>query len=96
VDITVPAGVYRSDAQHVAVLDSGAPGIYLPRQSFDLAVQYFQGLITTESHEDGDRILVDCKKPQLLELKMHNRWYAVDPLDMLVPNSRRVVNGTEV
>jgi hypothetical protein len=95
-DIAVPAGLYRQDAKHIAALDSGAPAIYLPVQSFYAAVQQFDGLTTLESHENGDKVFFECKKHQVLELKMHGLWMPVDPLDLLVPNSRRVVNGTEM
>lgn len=94
IEIPVAPGRYRTDAQHVAVLDSGAPSIYLPWQTFQLAVNKFHGLIFMEPHEDGDRILFECARAQLLELQIHGRWFTVDALDMLVPNSRRIVNGT--
>lgn len=95
-DVAITSGLYRNDSQHVAVLDSGAPSIYFPRQSFEAAVQQFHGLTTVQSYDDGDKIFFDCGVPQLLELKMHGRWFSLDPLDMLMASPRRLVNGTEM
>jgi len=95
-DVAVTPGFYRSDAQHVAVLDSGAPGIYVPRQIFDAAARQVYGSSSVRSHREGDRILFECGMPQLLEFKMHGRWFTVDPLDMLMAGSRQLVNGSEM
>jgi hypothetical protein len=78
------------------VLDSGASGIYLPRQAFDTAVQNFDGLTAVESNGNGDEVFFECAKPQLLEPQMHGQWLPVDSLDIFVPNSQHEVNGTEL
>jgi hypothetical protein len=95
-DITITPGLYRTDSQHVAVLDSGAPSIYVPRQIFQAAAQQVHGFSTVHSYREGDKIFFDCEVPQLLELKLHGRWFPLDPLDMLMAGSRQLVNGTEL
>jgi hypothetical protein len=95
-NVAITSGQYRTDSQHVAVLDSGAPSIYVPHQMFEAAAQQVHGLSTVQSYREGDKIFFDCKVPQLLELKLHGRWFSLDPLDMLMAGSRRLVNGTEL
>lgn len=93
-ELPVSPGHLRSDQQHVSVLDTGASDIYLRRQDFYAIVEHLDGITATEMHRLGDKVYVECDKPQLIEFKFHARWFPVDPLDMLVAGSRQVVNGT--
>jgi hypothetical protein len=63
---------------------------------FEAAAQQVHGLSTVQSYREGDKIFFDCEVPQLLELKLHGRWFSLDPLDMLMAGSRHLVNGTEL
>lgn len=96
VDIAISPGRHRTDSQHVAVLDSGAPSIYFPRQIFEAAAQQVRGSSAVRSYKEGDKIFFDCKVPQLLELKLHGQWFSLNPLDMLMAGARHVMNGTEL
>ncbi|KAF2125131.1 acid protease [Dothidotthia symphoricarpi CBS 119687] len=94
VEISVTPGRLRSDHQHVSVLDSGSSYIYLRNRDFYTIVEYLHGATATETHPNGDKIYVECDQPQLLEFKFHDRWFLIDPLDMLLAGSRQLINGT--
>lgn len=92
IEIPVSPGRFRADLQHVAVLDSGSPIVYLPTQEFDAVVKAFKGNISTEPDDQGAKVFFECIEPQLLEVKLHGRWFAIDPLDLLKPQSRHVMD----
>lgn len=94
--IPLSPGRFRTDRQHVAVLDSGAPNIYLPMPEFNAVIDAFRGSTATELNEAGTKLFFECEKAQLLELKICGQWVAVDPLDVLKPQSQNVVNGTRM
>lgn len=44
--------------------------------------------------QDRYAVYFDCAQLQLLELRYHGRWFAVDPLDLIIPGDYGVVDGT--
>ncbi|OAL57431.1 acid protease [Pyrenochaeta sp. DS3sAY3a] len=96
VSIALSPGRFRTDRQHVAVLDSGAPNVYIPTPEFNAVIDAFHGSTATELNEAGTKLFFECEKAQLLELKICEQWVAVDPLDILKPQSQDVVNGTRM
>lgn len=66
--------------------------MYFRPEELDAIAAQFKGPILYPGNRD---IYFDCSIPQLMELKYFGEWYAVDPLDLVIPSDHGLVNGTE-
>ncbi|KAF4305485.1 Peptidase A1 [Botryosphaeria dothidea] len=92
-EINLTQGSLDADGRYISLIDSGAQTILLRPQDFDALAPLFNGPTTFQS---GFAVYFDCAIPQLLELKYHGEWFAVDPLDLIIPSDHGSVNGTEM
>ncbi|OJD32562.1 acid protease [Diplodia corticola] len=93
VEINLTRSSIDAEGRYLSLFDSGAQTILLRYQEFTAVAALFHGPTIVQ---DGYAVFFDCSIPQLLELKYHgdDRWFAVDPLDLIIPSDHGVVNGT--
>lgn len=65
-------------------MDTGSQQILFRRSEFAAIAAAFKGNATIV--QEGYAIYFDCSIPQLLELKYHDTWFPVDPLDLIIPS----------
>ncbi|KAL1615460.1 hypothetical protein SLS54_008991 [Diplodia seriata] len=98
VEINLTESSIDAQGRYISLLDSGAQSILLRYQEFTAAAALFAGPTIVQ---DGFAVYFDCATPQLLELKFadhddDDRWFAVDPLDLIIPSAHPVINGTQM
>ena len=74
-------------------MDSGAQQLLFRREEFGAIAAAFRGKTIVQPDK---AIYFDCSIPQLLELKYHDRWFPVDPLDLIIPSDHGVKDGKEL
>jgi hypothetical protein len=97
--ITVPIapGRLRSDGKHVAVIDTGASGIFLRTPDFHAIQSLFWGYSKLEVKENGESYFwIQCNQSNLLELRFRGTWFPIDPLDLIQVRRMRIINGEEM
>ncbi|KAB2568653.1 hypothetical protein DBV05_g12669 [Lasiodiplodia theobromae] len=91
VEINMTQSSIDAQGRYLSLFDSGAQTILLRYQEFTAVAALFKGKTIVQ---DGYAVYFDCAEPQLLELNYHGRWFAVDPLDLIIPSDHGVVNRT--
>ncbi|TQN67924.1 Napsin-A [Colletotrichum shisoi] len=92
VEIKMRAGLLLPDGKYRSMIDSRGSLMYFRPEELDAIAAQFKGPILYPGNRD---IYFDCSIPQLMELKCFGEWYAVDPLDLVIPSDHGLVNGTE-
>lgn len=93
VEINLTQSSIDAEGRYISLIDSGAQTILFRPQDFDNLTALFDGPTIVQA---GYAVYFDCSIPQLLELKYHGEWFAIDPLDLIIPSDHGVVNGTEM
>ncbi|KAM0467217.1 hypothetical protein ACHAP7_012160 [Fusarium lateritium] len=91
--IKVKRGSIDPKGRYMSLMDSGAQTILFRYDEFTAVANAFKG---KKIIQDGHAVYFDCSVPQLLELKYHDRWFPVDPLDLIIPNDHGVTKGTDM
>ncbi|GKT42343.1 putative aspartic-type endopeptidase [Colletotrichum spaethianum] len=92
VEIKMTNGLILPEGKYLSMTDSGRSLMYFRPEELDAIATQFKGLIVYSGNRD---VCFDCSIPQLMELKYFGEWYAVDPLDLVIPSDHGFVNGTQ-
>lgn len=74
-------------------MDSGSSRLLFRRTEFEEIAAAFNGKTVVNPDQN---IYFDCSAAQLVELKYHDTWFPIDPLDMISSDDHGAVNGTEL
>ncbi|KAF5691894.1 aspartic-type endopeptidase [Fusarium circinatum] len=74
-------------------MDSGSQQLMFRRKEFTAIAAAFKGKTIVQAET---AVYFDCSIPQLLELKYHDRWFPVDPLDLIIPSDHGMKDGKEL
>ncbi|KAF2159424.1 hypothetical protein M409DRAFT_30042 [Zasmidium cellare ATCC 36951] len=91
--IPVSKGDLDPAGRYLSLIDSGSSRLLFRRPEFEKIAAAFTGKTVINPDQD---IYFDCSIPQLIELKYHDTWFPIDPLDMIVSDDHGIVNGTEL
>ncbi|KAF5650940.1 acid protease [Fusarium sp. NRRL 25303] len=88
----IPKGVVMT---YNDIIDNpnGAQQLLFRREEFAAIAAAFKGKTIVQPDK---AIYFDCSIPQLLELKYHDHWFPVDPLDLIIPSDHGVKDGKEL
>lgn len=83
--------VAEDKSKFLSVIDTGGTRLYVGFELFRTMTPYLNG--ETFIIQDFAAYF-DCAVPQLVEFKYNDVWIPIDPLDMIIPNAQRTINGT--
>ncbi|KAF5247310.1 hypothetical protein FANTH_6401 [Fusarium anthophilum] len=91
--IPVQRGDLDPKGRYLSLMDSGSQQLMFRRQEFSAIAAAFKGKTIVQAET---AVYFDCSIPQLLELKYHDRWFPVDPLDLIIPSDHGMKDGKEL
>ncbi|KAF8687086.1 peptidase A1 family, partial [Rhizoctonia solani] len=74
----------------IGLLDTGASDVMCRPGSLDAIVAAINGT----KHSNGHDIFIECDKPQIMEFQFGDKWYPINPIDLITPGVTADYNGT--
>ncbi|GAB1527052.1 hypothetical protein RhiTH_010227 [Rhizoctonia solani] len=74
----------------IGLLDTGASDVMCRPGSLDAIVAAINGT----KHSNGHDIFIECDKPQIMEFQFGDKWYPINPIDLITPGVTADYSGT--